>query len=341
MQISADQLASHIKRGLAPIYFLYGEEQLLVDESVRVIREAVRAVGYQERLVLTVESGFDWNGLFNSLQSLSLFSERRLIELRLPTGKPGDEGAKMLIEMAARPPADVVLVVVCGKLDKSSRETKWAKALEAAGVVVASYPIDAAQWPMWIKRRMEARGLKPGPGVTELLAHLMEGNLLACAQEIDKLVMLLGAGEVGLDDIEGILSDNARYNVFGLADASLRGDPAGVLRILHSLRGEGVEPILILWALAREARELSQMAALVASGQPVMRVLDARHVWAKRKPLMSAALKRLSYEAAQDLLRRAARTDRVLKGRATGDVWQELECLALGLSGLKSGACTI
>ena len=340
MQISADQLPSHLKRGLAPIYFVYGEEQLLVEECTRAIRDAAHAAGYLERQVLTVESGFDWNGLFNSTQSLSLFSERRLIELRLPTGKPGEAGAKVLMEIAARPPADTVFVVSGGKLDKQTRETKWVKALESAGAVIAVYPPEAAQWPAWIRRRMEMKGLRPGPGVVDLLAHLMEGNLLACAQEIDKLAMLFGAAEVGLDDIEGNLSDNARYNVFALADASLRGEPVAVARILDSLRGEGVEPILILWALAREARELSRMAAMVAAGQPVMRVLDTRRVWAKRKPLVSAALKRLSPEAAQDLLRRAARTDRILKGRGAGDVWQELQCLALGMSGLKPGTCT-
>lgn len=341
MQISADQLANHLKRGLAPVYFVYGEELFLVEESLRAIRDAAHAAGYLERQVLTVESGFDWNSLFVSMQSLSLFSGRRMIELRLPTGKPGEAGAKVLMEIAARPPADTVFVVSCGKLDRQTRETKWAKALENAGMVVALYPLEAAQWPAWIRGRMERKGLKPGPGVVDLLAHLMEGNLLACAQEIDKLAMLFGARDVGLDDIEGNLSDNARYNVFALADASLRGEPATVARILDSLRGEGVEPILILWALAREARELAQMASMVAAGQPVTRVLDVRRVWAKRKPLMSAALKRLSPEAAQDLLRRAARTDRILKGRGAGDVWQELQCLALSMSGLKPGTCAI
>ncbi len=341
MPISPDQLANHLKRGLAPIYFIYGDEPLLVDESCRAIREAAHAAGYHERQVLTVESGFDWNGLFNSTQSLSLFSERRVIELRLPSGKPGEAGAKILMEISANPPADIVFMVSCGKLEKQTRESKWAKALEGAGVVIAVYPLEAAQWPMWIRRRMEMKGLKPGPGVVDLLAHLMEGNLLACAQEIDKLAMLFGQGDVGLDDIEGNLGDNARYNVFALADASLRGEPVTVERILNSLRGEGVEPILILWALAREARELSQMAAMVAGGQPVMRVLEARRVWAKRKPLMAAALKRLSLEASQDLLRRAARTDRILKGRGTGDVWQELQCLALSMSGLKPATCNI
>lgn len=339
MPISVDQLTSHLKRGLAPVYFVYGEELLLVEESCRAIRETAHAAGYLERQVLTVETGFDWNGLYVATQSLSLFSERRLIELRLPTGKPGEAGAKILVEMAEHPPADIVLVVSSGKLDKQTRDAKWAKALESAGVAVAVYALEAAQWPLWIRRRMELKGLKPGPGVVELLAQLMEGNLLACAQEIDKLAMLFGAAEVGLDDIEGNLSDNARYNVFALADASLRGEPVTVARILDSLRGEGVEPVLILWALTREARELAQMAAMVAAGQPALRVLEARRVWAKRKPWVGAALKRLTREAAQDLLCRAARTDRILKGRGTGDVWQELQCLALGLSGLKLGTC--
>jgi len=339
MQISPDQLSNHLKRGLAPVYFVYGEEILLVEESCRAIREAARAAGYAERQVLTVESGFDWNGLFASLQSLSLFSERRIVELRLPTGKPGETGAAILTEIAAQPPADVVFLVTCGKLEKATRESRWARALEGAGVAVPVYPLEAAQWPAWIRRRMETQGMKPGPGVVDLLAHLMEGNLLACAQEIDKLVMRRGGGEIGLDDIEGNLSDNARFNVFGLADASLRGEAAAVDRILDSLRGEGVEPVLILWALVREIRELAQLARLVAAGQPAARAMDARRVWAKRKPLVGAALKRLPPDAWQSLLQRAARADRILKGRGAGDIWQELQCLALGMCGLKLGTC--
>ncbi len=341
MQINADQLTNHLKRGLAPVYFVYGEESLLVEESCQAIREAARAGGYLDRQSLTVESGFDWNGLYASTQSLSLFSERRLIELRLPTGKPGEAGAKILAEIAAQPPADTVLLVSAGKLDKATREAKWAKALEGAGVAVVAWPLEAAQWPAWIRRRMEAKGLKPGAGVVDLLAHLMEGNLLACAQEIDKFSLRFGGGEVGLDDIEDNLGDNARYNVFALADASLRGEAAAVARILESLRTEGVEPVLVLWALTREVRELAQMASQIAAGQSLAQVLDARRVWAKRKPLVSAALKRLSPEASQDLLRRAARTDRILKGRGRGDGWQELQCLALGMCGLRPATCPV
>ena len=339
MQISAEQLGNSLKRGLAPIYLVYGDEPLLVDESCRAIHVAAQAAGYQDRQIMTVEAGFDWDGLFVSTQSLSLFSERRLVELRLPTGKPGDAGAKILMELAARPPADTVFIVRTGKLEKQTRETKWVKALEGAGVVVAIYPLETAQLPAWATRRMQERGLTPGPGVADLLANLMEGNLLALAQEIDKLVMLFGKRAVSLDDIEGNLSDNARFNVFALADASLRGEPAATLRILNSLRAEGIEPVLVLWALAREVRELAQMAALMASGQPVMRVLETRHVWTKRKPLIGQALKRSRPDHWLDLLARAARTDRVIKGRRAGNVWHELECLALGMGGLKMNTC--
>jgi DNA polymerase-3 subunit delta len=339
MQISPDQLPAHLKRGLAPIYFVYGEEILLVEESCRTIREAAQAAGYAERQLLTADSGFDWNGLYASLQSLSLFCERRLIELRLPSARPGETGAAILTQIAAQPPADVVFLVICGKLEKAAREAKWVKALEGAGVAIGVYPIEAAQWPAWVRRRLQAQGLQPGPGVVELLAHLMEGNPLACAQEIDKLAMLRSGGVIGLDDIEGNLSDNARFNVYALADAGLRGEPAAASRILASLRGEGVEPALILWALVREIRELAQMAHLVACGQPLARVLDARRVWTKRKPLVGAALKRLPRQAWQDLLQRAARADRILKGRGAGDIWQELHCLAWGMCGVRLGTC--
>ena len=335
MQTSPDQLTSHLARGFAPVYFIYGDEPLLVDESCRAIRKAAMAAGYHERQVLTVESGFDWNGLYAATQTLSLFSERRMIELRIPTGKPGEAGAKILTEIAAQPPADMLFMVITGKLDKSVRESKWAKALEAAGLAVAVYPLEAAQLPTWIRRRMQEHGLAPGPGVVELLASLMEGNLLALAQEIDKLAMLFGQREVSLDDIEDNLSDNARFNVFALADASLRGEPAVTRRILNSLRVEGVEPVLVLWALTRETRELAQMSALIAAGQPLQRVLDTRRVWAKRKPLVSQALKRSRPGEWLNLIQRAARADRVLKGRRVGDVWSELECLALGMGGLK------
>lgn len=341
MPINADQIATSLKRGLAPVYFVHGDEPLLVREAADAIRAAATAAGFSERQVLTVESGFDWNSLSASTQNLSLFAERRLIELHLPTGKPGEVGAKQLVEYAAAPPPDTLLLVIAGKLEKATRESRWAKALDAAGTMVIAWPIETAQLPGWIARRMLARGLKPGAGVTELLAYHMEGNLLACDQEIEKLVMLWGTAPggaprtVAIEEIEGALSDNARFSVFQLADAALKGETRVVMRMLESLRAEGMEPMLVLWALTREARALASLSVRVAAGESVEQALDAARVWSRRQPLVRQALKRLAPVAWLGVMQRAARIDRVIKGRATGDAWRELQNLALAMGGLK------
>jgi DNA polymerase-3 subunit delta len=341
MQIAPDQLGASLKRGLAPLYFLYGDEPLQVREAADAVRAAATAAGFSDRQVYTVEAGFDWDNLLTASQNLSLFAERRMIELHLPGGKPGDTGAQALAQLASAPPPDTLLLVIAGKLEKAQRESRWAKALDAAGATVVAWPIEAAQLPGWIARRMQARGLKPGAGVTELLAHHMEGNLLACDQEIEKLAMLYGTKpggavrEVSLEDIEGALGDHARFSVFTLADATLKGQAPEVARMLAHLHAEGVEPVLVLWALARELRELAGLGARVAAGEPVDRVLDSARVWSRRKPLVRAALKRLPPLAWRQLLQRAARTDRILKGRAAGSPWRALESLALAMCGIK------
>lgn len=336
MQCNADQLTAHLQRKLMPVYLITGDEPLFIQECADAVRKTAHAQGFSERRVMTVESGFDWAELYNATRSLSLFSERRLLELRLPTGKPGEAGAKVLVELASDPPADMLLLVTTGKLDRQQRETKWAKALGNAGALVTVYPIEAPQLPGWIARRMRARGLKPGPGMAELLAHYMEGNLLACAQEIDKLVMLRGQSELGVDDIENMLCDNARFNVFGLADTCLRGEARAVVRILKSLRAEGVAPVLVLWALAREVRELVRMSQGVEAGQSVPQVIEAHRVWQRRKPLVRQALTRQPARRWQALLAQAARVDRVIKGRQSGDAWRELQCLALEIAGVRT-----
>lgn len=333
MQITANQLENHLRRGgLAPVYLVHGDEWLVVEECCAAIHAAAQAAGFPEREVYTVESGFDWNGLYVSTRSLSLFAERRVLELRLPTGKPGETGAKMLIELAGEPPAGVLLLVRCPRLDRQAQSAKWVQALERAGVAVAVYPLEAAQFPGWIAARLRRYGLKAGPGVVELLAHHLEGNLLAAAQEIEKLALMF-EGEITLDDIEGALCDNARFNVYALADACLRGEAAAALRILRRLRAEGTEPVLLSWALVRELRGLAQMAAQRAAGAPLAQVLEAHPVWARRKPLVSAALARADAAYWQSLLQDAALLDRLIKGRAAGDPWRALERLVAAFAG--------
>lgn len=330
MQINVDQLAAHVKRGIAPVYLISGDEPLIAQECGDMVRAAARAAGF-ERELHTVEPGFDWDNFYVSTRSGSLFAARRLVELRLPTGKPGEAGASVLAQIAGEAAADIVLLVVSGKLDKAARNAKWVSAIERAGITVAVYPIEAGALPAWIARRMRARGLTPADGVVELLAHYFEGNLLACAQEIEKLA-LVGARAVTLDDIDGNLGDNARFNVFGLADACVAGDGAQLLRILGSLRAEGTAPVLILWALAREARELAHLAGALASGRPDAEVLDK--VWNRRRPLVRKALARSAEPEWFGALAQAARADRAIKGRGDGDAWHELERLALAIAGV-------
>jgi len=336
MSINPEQLARLLERGVAPVYLVSGDETLLVDESSETIRAAARRAGYDERQVLTVESGFDWDSLTLSTQSLSLFAERRLLELRLPTGRPGEAGADALVGLAQNPPPDLVLLVIAGKLDKAQRESAWVRAIETAGTHVQVWPLEAARLPAWISQRLAARNLKPEPGVVELLAWHLEGNLLAAAQEVTKLAMLCGEGVVRRADVEDSLADSSRFNIYGLVDTCLQGDVPAMRRMLLSLRADGTEPILVLWALARELRTLAALAQEVARGKPENAALA--RVWQNRRALVAKALRRHRLPVWLGFVRRAARLDRMIKGRAAGDPWLELERLLLAIAGLQAFA---
>lgn len=330
MQLNPEQLARQLERALAPAYVVSGEEPLLVEECCSAIRARAAADGY-ERSVYAAGPGFDWDQLRTDSRSMSLFAERRLIELRLPTGRPGDAGAALLAELGRRPPPDTVLLVVTGKLDRAGRESVWMRALEAAGAAVTVWPLAAERFPGWLAQRFTARGLALEAGVLELLVWHLEGNLLAAAQEVDKLAMLVGRGTVTRADVEASLADSARFSIYALVDAALGGDAQAVERMLPSLRAEGTEPILVLWALARELRTLAALAAELAGGKPQAAVLG--RVWQNRKAVVAQALRRHPAGRWLGFLREAARLDRVLKGRARGDLWLELERLLLAVSG--------
>lgn len=340
-QLRIDQLGAHLKKPLAPVYFIHGDETLLVNECADAVRATARSQGYTEREVFAVEPGFDWNALLAAGDSLSLFAERRILELRIPGGKPGKEGTRVLREYAGRVPEDTLLLIVSGKLEPAARRSKWVQALDSAGVSLAVWPVEVAQLPAWIDRRMRRHDMRASAPALQLIAERVEGNLLAAAQEIEKLYLLHGAGELDLDTVAELVTDSARYDVFGLVDAALAGDAAHAQRILSGLRGEGVEPVLILWALTREIRALTQMARQLQGGAGLSQVLAGARVWDKRKPLLSAALKRIRGRQWWWLLRRCGRIDRLTKGRAAGSAWDELLQLTLCLSGLTPIKVTI
>lgn len=336
MRIDPDRLAGHLKESLAPLYLVFGQEPLIVEESCDAIRSTARANGYTDRTVMTVEAGFSWNQLAQAAQTLSLFSTQRIVELRMPTGRPGESGAKALAQYAAAPAEGTLLLIVTGRLDRAARESKWFKALDAVGGTVACWPVDERRLPEWIGARMRQRGLQPASGVVALLAHCLQGNLLAVAQEIEKLTLLCAGGEVSVEDVQASVADNARFDVYELVDTCLRGDARKAVRMLGSLRAEGVEPALVLWALGREVRTMLRLSGELASGRPRAQAFKAHRIWTNRIPAVTAALKRLRYPQWLVVLRQVGRLDWVLKGRRRGDIWLGLERLSLLVCGVRA-----
>jgi len=333
MQLTPENIDAHLAAQLAPVYFISGDEPLRVMEAADAVRAAARAQGYDEREVLTLQPGFDWDSLLAESGNMSLFSQRRIIELRMPTGKPGDAGSKALRAYTEQLPEDTLLLITAGKLEAAARKSKWVQALDKAGVVVFVWPLNAGEFKRWVQQRMRQHGLKPTTEAVTLLADRVEGNLLACMQEIDKLALLQEDGVVDADAIMSSVGDNARYDVYGLVDTALSGDAARGVRILQGLLAEGVAPQIVIWALAREIRQLASMAAVVESGQSIQKVLGQYHVWAARKSLVGGALKRLSAMTCNGMLQQCALIDRISKGQAGGRVWDELLQLTLQLAG--------
>jgi len=332
MQVRTEQLEAHLQKQMAPIYLISGDEPLQRQEATDAVRARAREKGFEERVVFDVERGFDWNSLMQEADAMSLFGERKILELRLPTGKPGD-GAKILTEYASRAPDDRVLLITSGKIDKSGQNTKWYKALASAGVTVAVWPKDPNELADWIGARMRRAGLEPTPGAINLLVERVEGNMLAARQEIDKIALLHSSGRIDEDMIAAVVSDSARFNLFGMVDVVLAGELERVLRMLSGLQGEGVEPVLINWALSRELRTLITLLHEAKAGRKPAELFRAYRIWDKRQPIMRAALRRHRVPALLAMLRRSARIDRMIKGRATGKVWDELVQLAIEMAG--------
>ena len=332
MKLRAEQLGRQLEGELAPVYLISGDEPLLVQEAADAVRAAARARGHDDHRVMHAERGFDWGTLVEARDSLSLFGGARLLELRLPGGKPGDAGSRALCDYLAAPPPDAVLLILAPRLEAASLRTRWAKAVEQAGVLVQIWPVEAAAMPRWVARRMRAAGLGPAPGAAELIAERTEGNLLAASQEIRKLALMCPGGRVGCDEVAAAVADSARFDVFGLVDAALEGDARRALRVLYGLRAEGVEPTLVLWALAREVRGLTALASRVEGGEQADAALRAQGVRDRRRPLLRRALRRRAGEWRR-LLGECARADRVLKGAAAGKPWDELIQLVLDMAG--------
>ncbi|CAI9001280.1 DNA polymerase III subunit delta [Pseudomonas chlororaphis] len=337
MKLAPAQLGKHLQGTLAPVYVISGDDPLLCQEAADAIRSAARQQGFDERQVFSADANFDWGTLLQAGASMSLFAEKRLLELRLPSGKPGDKGAAAFIEYCSRPAEDTLLLINLPKLDGSAQKTKWGKALIDGEQTqfIQIWPVDASQLPQWIRQRLSQAGLSASQDAVELIAARVEGNLLAAAQEIEKLKLMAEGGQITVETVQAAVADSARFDVFGLVDAILNGEAAHALRMLEGLRGEGVEPPVILWALSRELRSLANMSLQYSQGTPLDKVFSQARppVWDKRKPLMSKALQRYSAPRWAQLLLDAQRIDAQIKGQAAGSPWSSLSRLSLLMAG--------
>lgn len=326
MRINADQLARQLERDLAPAWLVAGDEPLLAGEAADAIRTRAREQGYTGRETYFVEPRFDWSGPLGASRALSLFAERRILEIRLPSPRPGVEGGKVLAGLASDPSPDTVLLVTTGRLEREAYSSAWYKAFESHGVVVQVWPVGIERLPAWIAARARAHGLLPDAPGARLLAERVEGNLLAAHQEVEKLALLYGKGRIGAEEIAAAVADSARYDVFQLGEAALAGDVARSLRILEGLRGEGAEPTLVLWVLCREIRALATARAGAAPS-------GFGRQAANRAQALEAAARRTAGTALGGLIRRAERADRSIKGLADGDAWDRLAALTASLAG--------
>jgi len=338
MKLRLEQLASHLHQGLQPVYLISGDEPLLVQEACDAIRQTAKQAGFTERTLYQTDSQFQWGEFLASHNSLSLFAERKLIELRITNGKPGDEGSKALQAYCESLSEENLLLVVCPKLDKNSQRSKWFKALDNVGAHLAVWPVEQHELPRWIAARMKHAGLQSEPDAIGLLAELVDGNLLAATQEIEKLKLINSGEKIDCATIQAAVSDSSRHTVFDLVDSALLGDLAQTQKTLSGLRAEGVEPIIVIWALSREIRQLASMAQAIEKGQPAAQVMRQQGVWSKRQAITGKALARLSSRRLQRLLQRLALADRIMKGMRQGNLWDHLEQTALLIAGAKLAA---
>lgn len=335
MKLSGEDLPRHLAAGVQPLYVIHGEALLLSIEAADAIRAAARAAGYVEREVLTAEQGFKWAELRNSAQSLSLFSSRKLVELRIPSGKPGVEGAQALQDYCQQMSPDTVTLVTLPRLDKTAQGSKWFSALAAQGVVIATEEITLAALPAWIAGRLKRQGQSADADTLAFLAQRVEGNLLAAYQEIQKLALLFPAGWLSFEQVKDAVMDVARYDVFKLSEAMLAGDAARFARILDGLRAEGTATVLILWALTEDIRTLGKVVRAMQHGGNIASALRDARAWGVRQKLLERALRRFNPAIAERALRQAAHIDKVVKGLRPGDVWDEL--LQLGVRCARAG----
>jgi len=333
LKLYADKLSAHLQQKTAPVYFLHGDEPLQIMELGDQLRTHAKTAGYAERQVFYASEDTDWAAFREAADSLSLFAEQRLIEVRLPTGKPGRAGGEQLKAYCQNPPPDVLLLITSSKLERGGKSSAWFKAIDKVGVTIEAFPVVARDLPRWIDARCRAQGLQADKAALAIIAERVEGNLLAAAQEVERLALLYPSKKLMPEDVLAAVSDSARYSINDLAAAALAGDAARAVRIVRGLREEAVAPVLVLWALSAEIRSATRAAEAIAEGVPQDKALKAAGVWASRVGPLKVALKRHSVASWLHMLQQTSEIDRQIKGQEPGDVWDSFTTLSACLAG--------
>jgi DNA polymerase-3 subunit delta len=330
MRLTTEQLSSHLTHELKPLYTVYGDETLLALEACDRIRARARALGYAERAVLTADSGFKWSQLAAAGSAQSLFSSKQLLEVRIPSGKPGVEGGEALQAYSQALPQDVLTLICLPALDWRAQKSAWFDVLDRAGILVEARAISRKALPQWLAGRLQAQGQQADEQTLSFIADRVEGNLMAGYQEVQKLGLLFPAGAVTFDQVREAVLDVARYDVFDLGIAMLEGDALRLARMLEGLRAEGEAPPLVLWTMAEEIRAIGKVLAGLASGKPLAVVWREARIWhTAHQQALQRNYPRFSALQVAEGLRHAAAIDRIIKGLGKSDVWNELLQLAL------------
>jgi DNA polymerase-3 subunit delta len=332
VKIAVNQLSSQLNKSVLPCYLVTGDEPLLAQEALDAIRAAARQQGFDSRELFVQTTGFDWGELHSAGGNLSLFADKRIIELRLPAGKPGVKGSAAIADFAGNAGDDLLFLVSAPKLDRNSANAKWVKALESRGGTVQVWPVGPRDLPGWINTRMQAAGLRPDRDAVQLIADRVEGNLLAAQQEIEKLRLLHGEGTVTAEDVDAAVVDSSRFDVYKLVDAAVSGDAARAVRILGGIRTEGIEPVIVMWALTREIRTLAGLCDAIRAGTELSTGMRKFGVWQNRQGLVRACVSRHQPADFYRLLKLVRDGDAAAKGQKRADPWQIATRIVLDLA---------
>lgn len=335
MRSTPKQINALLQKGLLPVYLITGDEPLQQGEVADVIRKAARKAGFINREVLSVDTYFDWNSLAVSADSMSIFADKQIIELRFPNASPGVEGSKALISYCDRPDSDTLLLITMGKLGKDALKARWFQALDKVGCVIQVWPQEGQDLISWLQQRLQQRGLVADIQGVKILASRTEGNMLAAAQEIEKLYVLYGAEKLSPQQIEDVVADSSRYDVYKLVDAVLSGNVKRIFKVISGLQAEGVAAPIVLWALTKEARSLIKVQQAIAQGQNRALVYKNNQIWDKRQALVESVLNKLRVNDFNKILLWSAKADQQIKGQQSGNAWETILAICLLFAAVK------